>query len=115
MSEWKNDVPSCLKIWIHLKVLKQHNKVFADAGLLKMNQLTFWNQSAGSELIKLSAKTICTQLDNMFRMQDKAVYETGSNTSKAIQEMTAVMSDELKTLADLASAAGANYRFKGEV
>jgi ubiquinone biosynthesis protein UbiJ len=115
MAEWINNKPACLKTWIHLKALEQHNEVFTAAGLLKMNQLLFWNQSAGSGLRELSAKTICTQLDNMFRLFDKAEYENSSNTLKAIDGLVKVMTDESKTIADLAAAADINYRFRGEV
>lgn len=115
MADWINDKPACLKIWIHLKVLKQHNEVFNTAGLLKMNQLLFWNQSASGDLRKIAAKAISTQLDSMFRMLDKAEYETGSNISKAVDDMVKIMTDESATLADLAAAVDSNYRFRGEV
>lgn len=114
MAEWINNKLACLKTWIHLKVLKQHNEVFNTAGLLKMNQLLYWNNSASSDLRKLEAKALCAQLDNMFRMLDNAEYEAGSNISKAVEDMVKVMTDETKTLADLSAAVDANYRFRGE-
>ena len=100
MEEWNNNNLACLKTWIHLKVLNQHNKVFWDTGRLKMNQLTFWNQSSSSELISFAAKTICQQLDNMFRLFDKAVYEPRSSNKKAVEAMHKIMMNEKNTIGE---------------
>src|SRR3972149_3703550 len=114
MPEWNNNNLACLKTWIHLKVLNPYDKVFKDAGSLKMNQLTFWNQSASSELRSIASKTICIQLDNMFRLFDKAVYEAGSNNITAIEAMHRVMTNEEKMVQDLATKVDDNYKFRGE-
>ncbi|OGU33126.1 MAG: hypothetical protein A2057_02430 [Ignavibacteria bacterium GWA2_35_9] len=114
MPEWNNNNLACLKTWIHLKVLNQYDKVFKDAGSLKMNQLTFWNQSASSELRSIAAKTICIQLDNMFRLHDKATYESGSNLELATENMHNIMTNEDNTIADLAFIVDDNYKFRGE-
>jgi len=114
MPEWNNNNLACLKTWIHLKVLNQLDVVFKDAANLKMNQLTFWNQSASSELRSIAAKTICSQLDNMFRLFDKATYESGINNSSATEAMLRVMTNEKNTVAELASEINNNYKFRGE-
>ena len=114
MPEWNNNNLACLKTWIHLKVLSQLDVVFKDAANLKMNQLTFWNQSASSELRTIAAKTICSQLDNMFRLFDKATYETGSNNSSAIEAMLQIMINEKNTILELATEIDNNYKFRGE-
>ena len=114
MIEWNNNNLACLKTWIHLKVLDQHNSVFWNAGELTMNQLTFWNLAASSELRSVAAKTICTQLDNMFRMIDKAGYEAGNDTANAIESMHIVLTDSDKTVAELASVIDDNYKFRSE-
>lgn len=114
MSEWNNNNLACLKTWIHLKVLNQHNKVFKDTGDLKMNQLTFWNQAASPESRSESAKTICIQLDNMFRLHDKTVYESGSNQESAVENMHSIMTIEDKTVELLAFNIDNNYKFRGE-
>ncbi|OGU33602.1 MAG: hypothetical protein A2057_04550 [Ignavibacteria bacterium GWA2_35_9] len=111
---WNSDNIACLKTWIHLKVLDQHNEVFSEAGIIRMYQLKFWNQSASAELRSTAAKTICSQLDNMFRLFDKAVYETGSNNSNAIEAMLQVMTNEENTILDLAMKVDDNYKFRGE-
>ena len=114
MDKWNNNNLACLKTWIHLKVLDQHNQVFKDAGKLKMNQLTFWNQSASAEIRSVAAKTISIQLDNMFQLHDKAKFEEESNQAIAIGSMHKVMINGNNTIADLAFSADDNYKFKGE-
>ena len=114
MAEWNNNNLACLKTWIHLKVLGQHNEVFKNAGSLKMNQLTFWNQAASPELRLLAAKTICIQLDNMFRFHDKATYESESSLEIAIENMHHVITNEHNTIADLAINIDDNYKFRRE-
>lgn len=114
MLEWNNNNLACLKTWIHLKVLDQHNSVFWNAGELTMDQLTFWNLAGSPELRSVAAKTICTQLDNMFRLHDKAGYEEGSDIAKAVESMHAVLTDADKTVTELASVIDDNYKFRGE-
>lgn len=114
MPQWNNNNLACLKTWIHLKVLNQLNVIFKDAGALKMNQLMFWNQSASSELRTTAAKAICSQLDNMFRLFDKATYEAGINNSTAIESMLQVMTNENNTVEDLSMEVDDNYKFRGE-
>lgn len=114
MSKWNNNNLACLKTWIHLKVLDQLNVVFKDAGTLKMNRLMFWNQFASSKLRSISAKTICIQLDNMFRLHDKAIYEENSNRETAIESMYSIMTNKNNTIATLAFNIDNNYKFRGE-
>jgi len=114
MSDWNTNNLACLKTWIHLKVLNQHNRVFKTTGSLKMKQLTFWNQAASPDIRSVAAKTISFQLDNMFRMFDKAVYETESSKNKAVKSMQRILMDESATVFDLAVEIDNNYRFRGE-
>lgn len=112
--EWSNNNLACLKTWIHLRVLNQHNDSFRDAEKRRMNQLTFWNEAATPQLRKIAASTLCYQLDNMFRMWDKAKYEKGSGLPGAISEMLDVMTNGKKTICDLSQTVDDNYQFKGE-
>jgi hypothetical protein len=79
-----------------------------------MNQLTFWNQSTSSELRSLAVRTICHQLDNMFRLFDKAVYEEGSDNGVATDAMHQLMTNENNTVLQLAVEIDKNYKFRGE-
>jgi hypothetical protein len=112
--KWSNNNLACLKTWIHLRVLDQHNEAFKEAAQIKMNQLTFWIQSSSPELRKIAAATICSQLDNMFRLWDKARYEKGSGMKKAAAEMLSVLTVGSKTISELAGKVDDNYLFKGE-
>lgn len=112
--KWNNNNLACLKTWVHLRVLDQHNEAFRDAEKIRMDQLTFWNNASSNEAREISAKTLCNQLDNMFRLWDKADYENSSSAKEAVEAMLKVFLNGKKTLNDLAQAVDDNYKFKGE-
>ena len=111
---WNKNNLACRKVWLYLKVMQQHNKVFKDAGKLKMKELQFWNDLSSPELREQQAKMMAHQFDNMFRSFDKAKYEEGSSLATAIDEMKTILTDENKTIANLAEIADNNYFFLGE-
>ncbi|HVO73565.1 MAG TPA: hypothetical protein VMT35_06055, partial [Ignavibacteriaceae bacterium] len=67
------------------------------------------------DLRSAAASTICYQLDNMFRLFDKALYEFNSNRSKAVECMHEIMTSEDKTILELAKVVDDNYKFRGEI
>lgn len=114
MSIWNRNNRACTVTWITLRVLDQNNKVFRESGVVRMPELTFWNQAASSEMRKLQATVISNQMDNFFRQIHRAVYEEGVAREKAVSGMVNILTDEEKTISDLAEAADANYQFWGE-
>jgi hypothetical protein len=112
---WSNNNLAHVHTWLSLKVLKQHNKRFENAGTVKMNQLIFWNPGDSSAMRATKARTIATQMDNMFRLFQGATYESGVTKIAAINAMTTILVDAICTMEDLGDAADAGYRFNGEL
>lgn len=111
---WNKNNLACRKTWLYLKILHQHNKVFKDAGKLKMKDLQFWNDLSSPELREQQAKMMAHQFDNMFRSFDKAKYEEGSSLETAVAQMKSILTAEDKTVAELAEIVDDNYFFLGE-
>jgi tRNA A37 threonylcarbamoyladenosine modification protein TsaB len=98
--------------WSTLALLGEHTKTFDKAGPLKMKNLLFW---AGSqEARQARARTLAVQMDATFRELFGSKYEAGSNKSRAIIAMTAVLLQADQTVEALADADDALYLFMGE-
>ncbi len=76
-----------------------------------MDQLTFWNPTASSEMRKVQATTLATQMDNVFTLVRGAKYEKKVTKGNAIARMTDVLIDSEMTVADLAAACDDQYLF----
>ncbi|OGU55086.1 MAG: hypothetical protein A2V66_13775 [Ignavibacteria bacterium RBG_13_36_8] len=114
MATWSKNNIACADTWIFLKALGQLNQVFSKSGAIKVEDLAFWNESASPELINIAVKTICQQLDNMFRMIDKALFEKGVTVDNAINSMVGAFLKKGNTVADVAEVVDKKYFFQGE-
>ncbi len=114
MAIWSRNNRACTTTWITLRVLDQNDRVFKDSGVVKMSELTFWNQAASTEMRKLQASTLANQMDNMFRHIRGAQYEEGVTREKAVADMVNTLTTENRNIADLAAVNDANYLFWGE-
>ena len=115
MAEWSVNNRACTSTWMALRVLAQHKKVFSATGALTMKQLAFASSAVSDEMRAVQARTLALQLNNVFRRIDGATLEDGVTESKAVADMETILSDDDKTVAELATANDANYRFFGEV
>lgn len=115
MSTWNNNSLACIKVWIHLKILNQHNKLFKDAGDLKIEELSFWNQVSKSESRIQNAKNISKKLDEMFILHDKASYPIAESNAYAIENMFEILKNKENTLFDLATVVKDHYNFRSEL
>jgi hypothetical protein len=111
MSEWNGNNRACETTWTTLRVLDQNLRPFKDSGTIKMAELKFWTQGASSEMHKIQADTLGNQIDNVFRDIRGAVYEPGVTRETAISGLVGILTDQDKTIADLASKADDLYRF----
>jgi len=112
---WSNNNLAHVHTWLSLKILKQQNKRFENAGATTMNQLVFWNPGDSLALRATRARTIASQIDNMFRLLQGAAYETGVTKTAAISAMTTILIDATCTMEELGDAADEAYRFNGEM
>lgn len=114
MAEWSKNNRACKTTWFTLFVLDQSDKSFKESGDIRMNELTFWNQSSSAEMHQSQARALCFQLHNNFTLIRKAKLEDGVDKEKAIADMFNVLMDESKTLKELAAVIDDDYLFLGE-
>lgn len=114
MADWNPNNRACTTTWSTLRILDQSSKTFNKSGGLRMDQLTFWNPTASSEMRKVQATTLATQMDNVFTIVRGAKYEKNITKAKAVQSMVDILVDSEMTMADLAAVCDDNYLFWGE-
>ncbi len=112
MATWSRNHRACETTWTTLYALTQLHAAFPDAGTIPMSQLTFWAQQGDTRDVR--ARSLATQVDRVFVRLRGAQYEEGVNQTTAISNLVETLSAESKTVADLAEAADAQYRFWGE-
>lgn len=114
MADWSPNNRACTTTWSTLKILAQNSKPFIKSGGLRMDQLTYWNPTASSEMRKVQATTLANQMDNVFTLVRGAKYEKKVTKEKAIASMTDVLVDSEMTVTDLAAVCNDQYVFWGE-
>lgn len=114
MADWNPNNRACTTTWSTLRILAQSQKTFNKSAGLRMDQLTFWNPTASSEMRKVQATTLATQMDNVFTLVRGAKYEKKVTKEKAIATMVDVLVDSGMTVADLAAVCDDQYVFWGE-
>jgi len=112
MENWQKSNRAARTTWLALWDLKQipNDLLFEEAGAYKMDQLTFWARSSSAEMRQLQARAIALAIDDNFRGRG-AQYEQGRDGGKAHQDTANILSDEKKTIANLAEACDKNYLF----
>ena len=114
MAEWSKDIRACKTTWSTLRSLDQSDEVFENSGSIKMSGLSFWNALATPEEKRTQANTLAHQIDHTFREIRVASFEPGVTGEVAVNALVQVLTDESKTIADLATVADALYDFLGE-
>ena len=115
MADWSINNRACTSTWMALRLLAQSKRVFSKSGELTMPQLAFWNSATSDEMRDIQARTLASQMNNIFRRIDGAELEPGVSEANAVSAMEEALLDEEGTVADLASVNDKNYRFFGEV
>lgn len=111
MADWKTNNRACTTLWITLYTMHQLVTNFADSGILKMKDLTFFNPLSSGDLRRQEAESVADHLDNVFRNARGAIFEDGINRAKAMSAMIDLLSDGEKTVSDLAFSIDAVYKF----
>ncbi|MGA1794561.1 MAG: hypothetical protein ACMUIL_01775 [bacterium] len=114
MADWSKNNRACKTTWFTLHVLNQNDKPFKDSGNVRMNELTFWNQSVSAEMRQIQARALSIQMHNNFTMIRRAKLEDGVEPEKAIGSMVDVLMNGSKTISDFAGVIDENYLFLGE-
>ena len=113
MPNWSTNNRSCTTTWTTLRIMGQISEslLFKDAGTERMNKLTFWSQSASSDIRQTQVRTLAIMMDNIFRMIRGAKYEEGINNQKAVSDIVNILVNADKTIAELAETNDKNYLF----
>lgn len=111
MANWTGNNRACTTLWSTLFRMRQLVTNFDESGSLKMSDLLFFNNLSSGDLRRQEAIIIADQLDNIFRLGRGAVYEASMDRAKAMQAMVNVLTDEKKTVAELAEASDKAYHF----
>ncbi|MCR9248684.1 MAG: hypothetical protein NXI31_26955 [bacterium] len=114
MANWDKATVACKITWITLSDLDQHSRGFDNAGKLKMKNLGFWDPNASKPVLKMRAKTVQIQCDNLFRRYYGAKYEDNKTRPQVQRACLKVLTDPDKTVADLAEVNDSVYEFFGE-
>ncbi|MDB5192081.1 MAG: hypothetical protein JWQ96_1644 [Segetibacter sp.] len=111
MAEWKTNNLSCVNVWSTLFIMRQHRKTFKKAGDLKMKELLFYNPTLTDPELKFEAEGIADFLDIVFKNTYRAKYEAGVDRDKAFTDITNILIDKEKTMAELAEQVDKDYEF----
>jgi hypothetical protein len=114
MADWLDNNRACKTLWTTLYTMHQLSTNFTDSGELKMSDLTFYNPLDSADMRKQAASLLADQLDNTFRIGRGATYEDSFDRTKAITDMTAMLTEAEKQVADLAFTVDTIYNFWGE-
>jgi len=110
---WSNNNAACVNTWFCLseQVLGQIDASFDDAATLTMPDLAYWNELAGADNRKVEAAALADILTKLFTNMVGAKYEPGQNYASAVVAITAVLTDENKTVCELAAVVDELHHF----
>ena len=113
---WSNNNAACVNTWFCLskQVLGQIDASFDEAATLTMTDLAYWNELAGDDNRKVEAAALADILTKLFTNMVGAKYEPGQNYASAVVAMTAVLTDENKTVCELAAVVDELHHFTTE-
>ena len=111
MANWNDRPVAFVTIWITLHDLKQLASNYADSENLKMSDLTFYNPLSSDTERAIAAKMLADQIDNTLIKTYRCKYETGVNSSGAVNTMVSILTDGEKLVIDLCQKCDTLYKF----
>jgi hypothetical protein len=113
MSGWSNNNKAHVFTWIDLIALRELDRKvdFEAAGGEAMSDLEFFRPADSPPMRRSRAKSLASQMDNLFTLLNKGVYETGFNSNKAINAITDVLVTKSKTIEELGEVVDDCYAF----
>jgi len=109
---WSNNNAACVNTWFCLSkdLMGQLSVGFDEAATLKMSDLAFWNKVAAGNR-QIEAQAIADMLTKLFTNMIGATYEPGQNFASAVLALTSVLTDEQRTVCELAAVVDEQHRF----
>lgn len=113
MSGWSNNNKSHVFTWIDLIALRELDKKldFEDAGPMTMGDLEFFRPAESAQMRRSRAKSLASQMDNLFTLLHKGGYEKDFNSGKAITAIAGVLVTKSMTIEDLGGVVDDCYKF----
>jgi hypothetical protein len=113
MADWNKNNLAHTNTFLALRILAQTARKFASAGAQQMQDLSFWVAGDSADMRGAKAKSLATQLHNMFTLAFDSKLESGATKVGSIKAMADVLADGNKTVNALADVADDNYDFSG--
>jgi len=111
MAEWNKNNLAHTNTFLALRILVQMNKDFDNAGGETMKKLAFWVAEESATLRRARAKSLASQLHNLFSMVFRSQLEEGVTKTASIKAMADLLANGESTVCDLADTADAQYDF----
>lgn len=114
MTEWSKNNRACTTLWATLFRMNQVFTPFSESGELSVGDLTFYNEASSNELREQEATIMADQLDIIFIVGRGAEYEEHVDRTTAVASLVSILTNETKTVTDLAGVVDDHYLFWGE-
>ena len=111
MADWNKNNLAHTNTFLALRILNQIKARFPAAGPMAIKKLEFWVVGESADMRAARAKSLASQLHNLFVMVFASRLESGVSNVGAIKAMAEVLADGEKTINQLADAADEKYDF----
>jgi hypothetical protein len=111
MAEWNKNNLAHTNTFLALRILAQTRRKFSAAGAQNIKQLDFWVVGESAELRAARARTLASQIHNLFVMVFGSRLEPGVTNAGAVKLMAGVLVNGEATVNTLADVADEAYDF----
>lgn len=115
MADWNKNNLAHTNTYLALRILAQTKAKFSKAGALEMKKLAFWVAGESSDMRAARAKSLASQMHNMFVMVFGSRLEAGASNAGAVKAMADVFAEADMTVNELADAADEKYDFSEQI
>jgi len=115
MAEWNKNNLAHTNTFLALRILAQTKRKFSAAGNLAVKQLEFFVAGETPQMRAARAKSLASQMHNLFVMVFASRLEQGATNAGAVKTMADVLADGEKTVHELADAADEKYDFSEQI
>jgi hypothetical protein len=115
MAEWNKNNLAHTNTFLALRILAQTKAKFSTAGSHEMKKLAFWVAGESADMRAARAKSLASQMHNLFVMVFGSRLESGATNAGAVKAMADVLVVSDSTVNELADRADENYDFSEDV
>jgi len=115
MADWNKNNLAHTNTFLALRILAQTKRKFSAAGIQTSKQLSFFVAGESAEQRAARARSLATQMHNLFVMVFSSRLEQGVTNAGAVKAMASVLGDADKSVNELADAADEKYNFSEQM